>query len=251
MPNDSRGGFSHLTRRQAIPLIGSLAAAAWAAPKTDATPPLAPGAPNSPERKALIEAFRAKITGLGDKFEKRSHKGSWTMPYRLLRPAEAAKAPLILYLHGSGGLGDDNEKQLSFGNVFGTFVWALPEKQKRFPCYVVAPQTDRGWANYHEPSGGGLAEVIPGFGDGSRLALEIVDELAREFPIDKRRLYVMGQSMGGAGTWNMIANRPQVFAAAVICCGSRTRDDVTRAVHVPMWVFHGDADQTVPVAVSR
>ena len=173
------------------------------------------------------------------------------MPYRLFRPSETGKAPLILYLHGSGGLGDDNQKQLGFGNIFGTRLWAIPENQKRFPCYVVAPQTDRGWANYKAPTAGGPAEVAPGFGDGASLALEIVHILAREFPIDERRLYVMGQSMGGAGTWNMIAHRPDVFAAAVICCGSTSQDDVTPAVRMPMWVFHGAADQTVPVAVSR
>jgi len=42
-----------------------------------------------------------------------------------------------MYLHGSGGLGDDNLKQLGLGNIFGTRVWLLPENQKRFPCYVV------------------------------------------------------------------------------------------------------------------
>lgn len=173
------------------------------------------------------------------------------MPYRLFRPSGTARVPLVLYLHGSGGLGDDNEKQLGLGNIFGTFIWALPENQKRFPCYVLAPQTDRGWANYKLSGSGGRPEVVAGFGDGARMALELVQTLSGELPIDTRRLYVMGQSMGGAGTWNMIAHRPDAFAAAVICCGSRTPDDVTPARRMPMWVFHGDADQTVPVAVSR
>jgi predicted peptidase len=57
--------------------------------------------------------------------------------------------------------------------------------------------------------------------------------------------------MGGAGTWNLIAHHPHVFAAAAICCGSMTPDAVTPLVHLPLWNFHGDADQTVPVAVSR
>ncbi|MBK7472794.1 MAG: hypothetical protein IPI73_21435 [Betaproteobacteria bacterium] len=56
------------------------------------------------------------------------------MPYRLFRPATTAKVPLGMYLHGDGGLGGDNEKQLALGNVFGTRVWLLPENQKHFPA---------------------------------------------------------------------------------------------------------------------
>lgn len=65
------------------------------------------------------------------------------MPYRLFKPAAAGKLPLVLYLHGSGGQGDDNQKQLGLGNIFGTRVWLLPQNQEKHPCYVVVPQTDR------------------------------------------------------------------------------------------------------------
>jgi predicted peptidase len=128
-------------------------------------------------------------------------------------------------------------------------VWALPENQKRFPCYVVAPQTDRGWIRYDfskEP-----AIELPGLGDGHRLALAILDGLRREFAIDERRIYVTGQSMGGAGVWNVMAHRPTLFAAAVICCGGSSTEDGTEAIDTPLWNFHGDADHTVPVSVSR
>src|SRR4029077_2480269 len=130
-------------------------------------------------------------------------------------------------------------------------MWALPENQTRFPCFVVAPQTDRGWAKYQAAAAGEPARLVPGFGDGARLAVEIVRAVVREFSIDERRIYVTGQSMGGAGVWNLLAHDPQLCAAAVICCGSATQDEVTRAVRIPLWNFHGDADQTVPVAVSR
>jgi len=239
-----------MTRREAIRLVGSMPLVARTAGQGESVPPLAPGAPMSPERRALIDAFSAKLPGIADRFEPRTHKSSFAMPYRLFRPSGTARPPLVLYLHGSGGLGDDNQKQLGLGNIFGTHVWALPENQKRFPCYVVAPQTDRGWAKY-QASSGQPPRVVAGFGDGATLALEIVQALVREFAIDERRIYVTGQSMGGAGVWNLIAHRPQTFAAAVICCGSATPDDVTVASHVPLWNFHGDADQTVPIAVSR
>jgi predicted peptidase len=246
-----------INRREAVRLLGSASAGAWLAAvapnahasEQDFTPPLAPGAPTSPERLALVRAFREQSEGLQDKFEPRTHKSDWEMPYRLFRPQATGRLPLMLYLHGSGGLGDDNLKQLQFNNIFGSRLWLLPEHQRRFPCYVLAPQTDRGWIRYdlsQKP-----AKELPGFGDGNRLALEIVDKLRREFAIDEGRIYVAGNSMGGAGVWNMLANRPNFFAAAVICCGAESPDDGTGSIATPLWDFHGDSDEVVPVATAR
>jgi predicted peptidase len=256
-----------ISRREVVRQLGLASAATWlvtaqlglnsliaprasaAAAKDASAPPLAPGTPMSPERLALIETFKKQSEGLEKKFEAHTHKSDWVMPYRLFQPEAAGKVPLVMYLHGSGGLGDDNLKQLGLGNIFGTRVWLLPENQKRFPCFVVAPQTDRGWIHYdfsQQP-----ARELPGFGDGNRLAMEIVERLCHELPIDNRRIYVTGQSMGGAGAWNIISNRPKIFAAAVICCGSRSTDDGTGSIDTPLWNFHGDSDKTVPVSLSR
>ena len=249
--------------------MGSASARAWLATRTgltflippnalaaeakgDSNPPLAPGTPMSPERLALIEAFKKQSEGLEQKYEARAYKGDWAMPYRLFRPDVSGKLPLVMYLSGSGGLGTDNLKQLQFGNTYGTRVWLLAENQKRFPCYVVAPQTDRGWARYDlTQQTEGPAKVLPGLGDGSRLALEVIDALRREFPIDDRRIYVTGQSMGGAGAWNVIAGRPHFFAAAVICCASESAETGAESLDTPLWNFHGDADRTVPVSLSH
>ena len=76
----------------------------------------------SPARTALIETFKKQSEGLEKKFEAHTHKSDWTMPYRLFRPDVAGKLPLVVYLHGSGGQGDDNLKQLGLGNIFGTRV---------------------------------------------------------------------------------------------------------------------------------
>ena len=206
----------------------------------------------SAERLTLIDAFKKQSDGLEKKYEARVLKGDWTMPYRLFRPEATGKLPLVVYLHGSGGQGDDNLKQLGLGNIFGTRVWLLPENQKKSPCYVLAPQSDRGWAHY-DPAKleNNVYEMVPGMGQGAGKALEVVDALRKEFAIDDRRIYVMGQSMGGGGTWNMITNRPNFFAAAVSCCGSITPEDGTGSIATPVWNFHGDSDNTVPVSVSR
>ena len=150
-----------MTRRDAVRLLGWSSAGSWfpaaqiglnlataskalAAVDTDArTPPLAPGDPMSPERLALVEAFRKQSAGLETKFEARRHMSDWVMPYRLFRSATTEKVPLVMYLHGDGGLGGDNEKQLALGNVFGTRVWLLPENQKHFPCHVVVSRPGR------------------------------------------------------------------------------------------------------------
>src|SRR5260221_4213824 len=252
-----------ITRREAVRLLGSASAGAWfaaaqiglncsiaptasaSATKDDSTPPLAPGAAMSPERIALIEAFKKQSEGLEKKFEAHTHKSDWVMPYRLFRPEVAGKVPLVVYLHGSGGLRNDNVKQLGLGHMFWTRVWLLPENQKRFPCYVVVPQTDRGWIRYDfSQRTEGPAKEVPVFGDGARLALEIVNGLCDQVAIDERRIYVTGQSMGGAGTWNVVTYRPQPFAAAVICCGSVSTEDGTGSVDMPLWNFHGDSDKT-------
>ncbi len=174
------------------------------------------------------------------------------MPYRLFRPERQTSLPLVVFLHGSGGQGADNLKQMGSGNIFGTRLWALPESQSAFPCYVVAPQTDRGWARYGDPApGDSVARVIPGLGEGARLAIGIIEALCKEFPIDTRRIYVTGQSMGGAGVWHLAAQRPDLVAAAVPVCGSETGASVANLASLPLWNFHGDADATVPVRVSR
>ena len=218
----------------------------------DSIPRLAPGAPSSRERTSLIDAFKRRSEGIDQQFEARSHTAEWTMPYRLFRSKANGALPLVVFLHGSGGLGTDNVKQMGLGNVFGTRVWALPENQERFPCHVVVPQTDRGWIRYADPApGDSVAVPVPGLGDGARLAFGVIDALSRELSIDERRIYLTGQSMGGAGVWHMLGQRPKFFAAAAVCCGSPSRDDPAVVARTPLWNFHGDADRTVSVKVSR
>jgi len=256
-----------ISRREAVRLLGQASVGACLAglnlthlpilsasvSNQEQTPQLAPGTPRSPQRLALIEDFKKQSEGLEKKFEGRTHKGDWEMPYRLFRPdAAGGKLPLVVYLHGSGGLGNDNAKQLGLGNIFGTRVWILPQNQKLFPCYVLAPQTDRGWVHYDAAEfAKGNAKIIPGLGEGSRMAFEIIDELRREFAIDETRIYLSGQSMGGAGVWNMLTGRAHFFAAAAICCGSASAEDGSGSIDTPVWAFHGKTDATVPVSVSR
>jgi pimeloyl-ACP methyl ester carboxylesterase len=76
------------------------------------------------------------------------------------------------------------------------------------------------------------------------MALEVIDAVRHKFAIDERRIYVMGQSMGGAGVWNMIASRPKFFAAAVICCGSESTEVGSESIHTPLWARYDLSHKT-------
>ncbi|OHD65401.1 MAG: hypothetical protein A2176_15720 [Spirochaetes bacterium RBG_13_51_14] len=179
----------------------------------------------------------------------RSKKHS-ALPYRLLIPAHydtTKRYPLVLFLHGAGERGTDNKKQLYVGlNIF-----ADENNMRRFPCFVAAPQcpeaskwVDADWkADRHLMNDSSTADLV--------MAIELVEELPKEFSIDRNRLYITGYSMGGFGAWEAIQLRPDLFAAAIPVCGGGDDTLAYRIARVPIWAFHGARDDIVTVARSR
>lgn len=216
-------------------------------------PKLLPAAPQSDERWAPIERFKKEAPPLAALFEARTFRDSAgaEMPYRLFKPSiePGRRYPLVLFLHGSGGSGTDNVKQLERANWFGGLVWALPENQRRHPCFIVAPQSDSNWPPVRLREGQ-LPEILLGPGR-DRLAIDIVERLCAELPVDRSRIYVTGQSMGGAGTWHVLAERPDLFAAGVPVCGRAHHDTFPKLTKTPIWNFHGELDEIEPVETSR
>ena len=167
------------------------------------------------------------------------------LPYRLYSPMSAkrdAALPLILYLHGSGGAGTDNRKQISGGNALGTHVWTEPGAQERHPTFVLAPQIPE-HSRWHSSSDEPAPHVAA--------LLELLHELQSELRIDAGRIYVVGQSLGGFGVWDLISKHPDLFAAAVPLCGGGAPRRVLSARNVPVWAFHGAKDATVLASRSR
>jgi predicted peptidase len=248
-----------LTALAAAAAVGVLASTAAAQPAYG----ILPQAPDSRERQAPINALRSKGAELARAFAPHvltNAKGE-RMPYRLFTPARlqpGRRYPLVVFLHGAGGSGTDNVKQLQDANVFGALVWTLPENQARHPAFVVAPQSDVNWpCTLYDPQNPPktLADIKfcppEALGIGARLAFEIIDTLVRAQPIDLDRIYVTGHSMGGAGAWHMIAHRPRFFAAAVPVCGHPLPVTAATVKDVPIWNFHGEADAVEPVSSSR
>ena len=183
-----------------------------------------------------------------DGFAARTLVGSTgtVMPYRLFIPDEKHRTqplPAIIYLHGAGGMGTDNLKQITGGNSTGTHVWVTPQMQARHAAFVIAPQMAPGnvWDSRRAE---GLAPY-------TQLVIELLENLSREFAIDRNRIYLTGQSLGGYGTWDLITKRPDLFAAAVPLCGVGSPSRASAARDLPIWAFHGAKDEVVSVTASR
>ncbi len=176
--------------------------------------------------------------------------GGGTLPYRLLAPEsveEGKQYPLVVFLHGAGERGSDNEAQL----VHGIVEFCRPENRKKYPCFLVAPQCPAGkkWADvdWHAETHALTKEPS----EPGRLVLELIAALQKEQPIDARRIYLTGLSMGGYGTWDLLCRRPDLFAAAVPVCGGGDETQAEKIAKIPIWVFHGALDPAVKVQRSR
>ena len=141
--------------------------------------------------------------------------------------------PLLIWLHGSGSSGTDNEAQM--GGATGVFTNAA--HQEKNPCFMLAPQCpdkDIGWKKQ-------VADNL----------MLLIADLADKLPIDMKRLYLGGSSMGGFGTWSLCAKYPAVFAVGVPLCGGGDPKQADVLKNVPIWAFHGDQDPMVPVDRDR
>ena len=165
--------------------------------------------------------------------------------YRLFTPeTEEEKVPLILYLHGAGAIGDDNITHITTKDA-ASFV--TEEMQELHPCYVLAPQlperyTAAGESPTDEQSAKGWTDE-----EVQEALMETIEEIAgTNGNVDMDRIYITGHSMGALGVWGMIAAYPDVFAAAVPISGlwDGSVDDL---VDLPIWIFHGEKDEVVPV----
>lgn len=201
----------------------------------------------------LMPCFISLTAQTPSPYEKHTYvDGQDTLKYRLLYPENFDPDhtyPLILFLHGAGERGSDNEKQLTHGS--GLFL--DPMVRKAFPAVVIFPQCPANdyWASVRidrsqpGPIRLDFSEDLP----PTRpmvLVQQLLDSMRNESFTDDSRLYVMGLSMGGMGTFDIVSRNPELFAAAVPICGGGNPELAGRyATQTPMWIFHGAIDGVV------
>ncbi len=171
--------------------------------------------------------------------------------YRLFLPKEynpKKEYPLLFVLHGAGARGGNNVKQLTHWGA----GWTDDEVQKKHPCIILLPQCPQNqkWVSVKSwRDGSYLLEDQP-LDKPLRLAKELLDQTLEEHSVDRNRIYVMGASLGGYGTWNIIMRHPDLFAAAVPICGAGDPEMAPLLTELPIWAFHGEVDKTVPLSGS-
>ena len=185
------------------------------------------------KRAALVDALRSASAQSLDPSDARLLRRSLNeRPYRLWVPADydgSRSYPLVMFLHGGGGRGRDNERHLLDGN--GMLVNMFVTAQPRFPSIVLAPQTDSEHAV--EPTVAVLRHVL------------------KEYRVDRTRMYLIGQSLGGYGALDLLAGEPTLFAAAVVIAAGGPASRARRYAVLPTWFFHGERDDVVPVEQPR
>jgi predicted peptidase len=215
-------------------------------------------------RAYVVHVNRENIQPIIDKFQKLSFADpstGITMGYRLFVPegCDPSKSyPLVLFLHGAGEMGSDNEIQLVANQ--GATAWAKPDLQAAHPCFVLAPQCPMDPAaqpaKFNHGKQGWTSLIPLGFADPYKprpeleTAFDMLRSVRDKYSIDGNRIYCTGLSMGGFGTWAMAIAHPDTFAALVVIAGGGDPAALAAVAHIPSWIFHAARDPMVSVRFS-
>ena len=142
---------------------------------------------------------------------------------------ESKKYPLVIFLHGAGERGDDLDHAMRHG-----YMKYVREEGKEYPFIFVAPQCPNGkyWGCYTES------------------LLAFIDYVTETLSVDTDRIYLTGLSMGGTGTWMTAMAAPEKFAAIAPICGSGIVWNGGCLSRLPIFIYHGDCDDIVPITES-
>jgi predicted peptidase len=141
--------------------------------------------------------------------------------------ASEASLPLVVFLHGAGERGTN----LDMLKKHGPPKFAM--NGHGFPFILAAPQCPPGrWWNPDE-------------------IIALTKHLAKNLKVDTKRIHLTGLSMGGFGTWACLAKEPGLYASGVPICGGGDPTSAKILKDIPIWTFHGNKDEAVPVAKTE
>jgi predicted esterase len=152
-------------------------------------------------------------------------------PYRIFIPASynvSKPTPLLVALHGMGG--DEN-------SMFDGYQETLKREAERVGFIVACPKGRESASMYRSPA--------------EQDVLDVMAEVERDYKVDSKRVYLMGHSMGGYGTWSVSIAHPDLFAALGPISGGGDTNGMIKIKNIPEYVVHGDNDKTVNVSQSR
>lgn len=135
--------------------------------------------------------------------------------------------PLVVYLHGFGN------------NEYVYLDWYRKDIQAKNPCFVFTPRTPTTWADWSGWNEKTLSAPMTA-------AIHVLDSLCKVYPVDTKRLYVYGISMGGEGVFDLLHKLPGKFAAAMSVCGGGQASWAENISKTPLWMFHGSDDNINP-----
>lgn len=170
------------------------------------------------------------------------------IPYRFYVPeGNAEKLPVLLFLHGAGERGSDNHLQLRA--ALEAFAKNNPEAENSI---IIVPQcpAETQWVNtpWYEINYS-VDEIEESW--QLKTVMKILDKVVCEYKADRDRIYIMGLSMGGFGTWDMLMRHGDVFAAGMPICGGADPSKAPLLTDIPIRTFHGDVDDAVLVQGTR
>ncbi len=176
-----------------------------------------------------------------------------TLRYRVLLPENynpSQSYPLLVFLHGAGERGSDNQKQLTHGAQ----LFLQPANRNKYPAIIVFPQCAENdyWSNVQITVDDSTKKRVFNFqeaGEPTRAMQQLLGwlpELENEYTISKGQRYIMGLSMGGMGTFELVRRKPAYFAAAIPICGGANPKTAKAIKETAFWMFHGVNDDVVP-----
>ncbi len=208
----------------------------------------------SKNKTEVTKASLGKIeTGIYLKRTFSAEKGN--LNYRILYPKgfdRTKKYPLLLFLHGAGERGDDNEAQLTHG---GELIKKGMNVHQSIAIFPQCPEENY-WIDLLETEDrpDGIRDFEPDTKNPPSEAMAKVIELMKIFTernyVDKSRIYVAGLSMGGMGTFDLCWRMPDMFAAAIAVCGAGAPVKAFKFSKLPIRIFHGEDDEIVSVEES-